>query len=389
MISRFDKKEVNAVRKVIENGKYLSGFTTKFGGGEEVQRFEEKFARFIGTKYALSVNSGTTALLIAYQTAIQHGKNTKNKRLVEPICHMPAYTFTADPSAALMSGGKIAFEDIDKESHCMLTPKKQVPILVPTYLLGNAPHKLNFNKADFVIEDCCQALGTKVNGKIVGSKGTMSVFSFQETKHITTLGEGGMICSNNKKLIEIASAIRNHAEYYLEKNYLGGNYRMTESQAAFGTIQLSKIDSILKEFRKNARKIIKNLPQGIQPPIISSKVEHSFLLIGCTINEKILGVNRDKFLKKLTKNRIHILQGDEKSDIKGINMKSGKLISAGYAMPLYNIPIFKKFKPKGGCKNTEDIIKKSLWMDIHKFRTQNEISEELDILHDTVRECQR
>ena len=97
MISRFDKKEVNAVRKVIENGKYLSGFTTKFTGGEEVQKFEEKFAKFIGTKYALSVNSGTTALLIAYQTAIQHGKNTKNKRLINPTIHLPAYTFTADP----------------------------------------------------------------------------------------------------------------------------------------------------------------------------------------------------------------------------------------------------------------------------------------------------
>ena len=60
-------------------------------------------------------------------------------------------------------------------------------------------------------------------------------------------------------------------------------------------------------------------------------------------------------------------------------MKSGKLISAGYSMPLYDIPIFKKYKPKGGCKNTEEIIKKSLWMDIHKFRTQDEISEELDL----------
>jgi len=164
---------------------------------------------------------------------------------------------------------------------------------------------------------------------------------------------------------------------------------MTEAQAAFGIIQLSKVNSILKEFRKNAMKIIKNLPHGIQPPIISPKVEHSFLLIGCIYDEKILRVSREIFLKKLTKNRMHILSGDEKSDIKGINMKSGKLISAGYSMPLYDIPIFKKYKPKGGCRNTEEIIKKSIWMDIHKFRTQDEISEELDILHDTVQECQR
>ncbi len=164
---------------------------------------------------------------------------------------------------------------------------------------------------------------------------------------------------------------------------------MTEAQAAFGTVQLSKINSILNDFRKNAKKVIKKLPNGIEPPVISSKVDHSFLLIGCTFNEKIVGVSRDKFLRKLTENRMHILKGDEKSDIKGINMKSGKLISAGYSMPLYDIPIFKKFKPKGGCKNTEEIIKKSIWMDIHKFRTQDEISQELDILQETVRECQR
>ena len=388
-MNRFDKKEIDAVQSVIKNGKYLSGFTTKFNGGEEVIKFEEEFAKFIGVKYALSVNSGTSALLIAYKTAMQHGKNTKNKLLANPICHMPAYTFTADPSAALMVGAKIAFEDIDKKSYCMMQPKKRVPISVPTYLLGNAPDKWNFKKDDFTIEDCCQALGTKVNGKIVGSKGSMSVFSFQETKHITTLGEGGMICSNNKKFIDIASSIRNHAEYYKQKEYLGGNFRMIEVQAAFGRVQLSKIDSILKQLKNNAIKVIKKLPECIEPPIISSKVDHSFLLIGCLFNEKKIGVSREEFLKKLTKNRIHILKGDEKSDIKGINMKSGKLISTGYSMPLYNIPMFKKFKPKGGCKNTEEIIGKSIWMDIHKFRTQDQISQELEILHDTVREFEK
>ena len=389
MNRRFGDLEVEAVKRVIQNGKYLSGYTTKFRGGDEVQKFEEKFAKFIGTKFALTVNSGTTALLIAYQTAIEYGKITGNKKLINPVFHMPAYTFTSDASAALMAGGKIIFEDIDPKNFCITSPKKHIPIFVPTYLLGNAPDNLDFKKADFVIEDCCQSLGTKVKGKVVGSRGSMSIFSFQETKHITTLGEGGMICSNDEKLIDIAASIRNHAEFYKQNNFLGGNYRMTEAQAAFGTAQLSKINSILKEFSKNAKKIIKKLPDGIDPPVISPNVEHSFLMIGCIFNEKVIGTSRDEFLKKLTKNREHILKDDEKSDIKGINMKSGKLIFPGYSNPLYNIPMFKKFKPKINCKNTEDVIKKSIWMDIHKFRTNAEISEEIDILHETVNEFQK
>jgi len=387
-MKRYGDREIEAVRNVIENGKYLSGFTTKFRGGEEVQKFEEEFAKFVGSKYALTVNSGTSALLIAIKTAIEYRKNIKKEKISKPEINIPAYTFTADPATILQAGCKIKFEDINKETFCMLTPKSS-SISIPTHLLGNANHNLEFKNTDFLIEDCCQALGTKVNGKNVGTFGKISIFSFQETKHITTLGEGGMICSDDEEIIEIASSMRNHGEYYAEKNYVGYNFRMTEAQAAFGRIQLKKINSILKSFRNNAKKIIKNLPNGIHPPYIHSKVEHSYLMIGCKYDQKTIGVTREKFLDKLTINRKKILEGDEKSDIKGINMRSGKLISAGYTIPLYNVPIFKKYKPKTGCKNTEDTIKKSLWMDIHKFRTNQEISEELDILKQTVKELEK
>ena len=389
MLKRFDHREVEAVRNVIENGKYLSGFTTKYLGGEEVQKFEEEFAQYIGVKHALSVNSGTMALFIIFKTAIEYGKKIKNKKLQKPDIHIPAYTFTADPSAALLAGGKIVFEDIDEKTFCMLPPNDHSTIVIPTHLLGNAMSEVNFGQTDFSVEDCCHALGTKIDGKTVGGFGTMSIFSFQETKHITTLGEGGMICSNDEELIKIAAAIRNHAEYYQENDFLGYNFRMTEAQAAFGRVQLKKIKQILKSFRNNAKYIMSHLPNGILPPFIPSNVEHSFLMIGCTYDEKIVGVNKGIFLEKLTKNRKHILQGDERSDIKGINMKSGKIIGGGYSKPLYEIPIYKKFKPKNGCHNVEVAIKKALWMDIHRFREREEILEELDILSDTVKRFQK
>mgnify|MGYP000161401519 FL=1 len=388
-MKRFNEKEIDAITKIIKNGEYLSGFTTTFRGGEQVQKFEKEFARFIGVKHAISVNSGTSALFVAFKAAIQYGLEKNKRKFATPDIHIPACTFTADPSAALMAGGKIIFEDINKKTFCMVPPKSKSTICVPTYLLGNANEKDDYSKSSFLIEDCCQALGTEINGKKVGNFGDLSIFSFQETKHITTLGEGGMICSNNDKLIEIIAGIRNHAEFYSEKNYLGGNFRMTEIQAAFGRIQLKKLPNILKSFRENAKFVIKNLPNGIVPPYISPNVNHSFLMIGCIFDEKKIGLSREKFLEKLTKNRRHILQGDKKSDIKGINMKSGKLISHGYSSPLYDISFYKKFKPKNGCPNSEQFTKSSFWMDIHKFRSRDEIKEEIEILNKTIGEIKK
>ena len=161
---------------------------------------------------------------------------------------------------------------------------------------------------------------------------------------------------------------------------------MTEIQAAFGLVQLKKIKKILKSFRENAKFVIKNLPTGISPPYIPSNVNHSFLIIGCLYDKKIIGVSREIFLKRLTKNRNSILEHDKKSDIKGINMKSGKLISHGYSSPLYQIPIYKKFKPKNICTNAEKFTETSLWMDIHRFREKDEIKEEIEILNKTINE---
>ena len=78
-LRRYDKNEISAVSKVIKEGKYLSGFTTKFHGGEEVQKFEKEFAKYIGTKYALTFNSGTSALYVAISSIIEYGKKNRKR----------------------------------------------------------------------------------------------------------------------------------------------------------------------------------------------------------------------------------------------------------------------------------------------------------------------
>ena len=125
-MNRFDKNEVNAVKRVIEGGKNLSGFTSKFRGGDEVQKFEEEFAKYIGVKHALSFNSGTMAIFAAFQSIIKHGRREKKWKIKNPKINLPAYTFTADPSAALLANGEVNFEDIDKKHIVCYLQKKNV-----------------------------------------------------------------------------------------------------------------------------------------------------------------------------------------------------------------------------------------------------------------------
>ena len=234
-----------------------------------------------------------------------------------------------------------------------------------------------------VIEDCAQAMGAKQKNKIVGSVGDCGIFSFQETKHITTLGEGGIIITNNEEFAEKCRRIRNHGEYYRDDNAIGYNFRLTDAQAAFGLVQLKRLPKILKNFRKNANYIMKNLPEIILPPAIPKEIDHSFLILGCKYEKNKAGITREKFLEKLTKNRKKFLANEETSDIKGLNFRPGKIISSGYKTAQYNIPFYRKYRPKNKAMRAEDFIKNSFFLDIHRWRTQSEIDEELKILHRT------
>ncbi len=380
MINRFGQDEITSVIQSIKNASLLSGYTNKFLGGETLQKFEKEFARFHNCKYGISVNSGTSALFVSQMAA-----GVKNNKVA-----VPSITFTATTSQVVASGGKPVFMDIDSESYCMdFDFKKKIKFAIPVHLLGH-PCKFEMIKqmkesGIFVIEDCAQAMGAKQNSKSVGSIGDCGIFSFQETKHITTLGEGGMIVTNNEEFAEKCRRIRNHGEYYKDDNIVGFNFRLTDAQAAFGLVQLKRLPAILKSFHKNANYIIKNLPEIITPPTIPKNVVHSFLILGCKYDQKKAKVSREKFLEKLTKNRKKFLQ-NEVSDIKGLNFRPGKIISSGYKTTQYNVPLYRKYRPKKKLQIAEDFIRNSFFLDIHRWRTKNEIDEELKILHRTIKQ---
>lgn len=384
MIKRFGKDEIEAVTKSIHNASLLSGYTNKFLGGETLQKFEKDFARFHNCKYGISVNSGTSALFVA-----QLAGGVKNKTGVS----VPSITFTATTSQVIATGGIPNFIDIDPKSYCMdFNFKNKSKFAIPVHLLG---HPCNFDMIKkmkenqmFVIEDCAQAMGAKYKNKIVGSMGDCGIFSFQETKHITTLGEGGIIVTNNEEFAKKCQMIRNHGEYYKDDSSVGFNLRLTDAQAAFGLAQLKRLPKILKSFRENAKYIMKNLPEIILPPIIPKEIEHSFLILGCRYDKKKAGISREEFLEKLTKNRKKFLVNEQKSDIKGLNFRPGKIISSGYRSTQYDIPFYRKYRPKMKATNAEDFVKNSFFLDIHRWRTKTEIDEELKILHRTSRQIE-
>ena len=380
MTERFGKEEIDAVIKSINQSSLLSGYTNKFLGGELVQKFEKAFARFHHCKYGISVNSGTSALFVA-----QLASGIKNKKIA-----VPSITFTASVSQVIASGNTPIFTDIDSESYCMDFDfkNKGISAAIPVHLLG---HPCNYDmmlemkeREIFVLEDCAQAMGAKIKNKFVGSIGDCGIFSFQETKHITTLGEGGMIITNNEEFAEKCRRIRNHGEYYKDDLDVGYNFRMTEAQAAFGRIQLKKLPKILKTFRENANFIFKKLPESISPPQVLPGIEHSFLILGCKYDELKAGMDRTTFLEKLTKKRMKILENETKSDIKGINFKPGKIIGAGYRTVQYEIPLYKQFTPKKKCIVGEDLVKNTIFIDIHRWRTRDEIKEEISLINDVL-----
>ena len=383
MIKRFDNAEIDAVISAIEDASFLSGYTNKYLGGEEVQHFEKEFAKYHGCKYGISVNSGTSALFVAQKAA---GVSNKDRVAV------PCITFTATTSQVLACNARPFFVDIDELSYCMNYDirDKSVKYAIPVHLLGHPCRHEMIKKMKeqgiFVIEDSAQAMGAKYKDRNVGSMGDCGIFSFQETKHITTLGEGGMITTNNEEFAERCRRIRNHGEYYKDDLQIGYNFRMTESQAAFGRVQLKKLPRILETFRRNAKYIMNNLPDAIIHPFIPKYIEHSFLILGCKFDEKTAKVDRNTFVNRLTNKRKKILKGESKSDIKGINYRPGKMISLGYKTVQYDIPLYRKYTPKVKCKVGEEFVKHSLFMDIHRWRTLEEIQEEIRILKDTLKE---
>lgn len=235
-------KEIDYVTDAIKSG-WVSSL------GKYIDIFEEKFAQYCGTKYAVATSNGTTAL---HLTLVSLGI-TENDEVI-----VPDFTFVATASAVRYIGAKVITVDIEEDTLCIspeainkaITPKTKA--IIPVHLYGHPANMREINSIAkeynlFVIEDAAEAHGAEEKGKRVGGLSDAGIFSFYGNKIITS-GEGGMITTNNKKLYKKLRYLRDHA-MSKDKRYwhteVGFNYRMTNLQAALGVAQFERIDELL------------------------------------------------------------------------------------------------------------------------------------------------
>lgn len=300
-------QDVKAVSKVINRG-------MNWAIGEEIENFEKLLAKYVESKFAVTFNSGTSALHAALLAI--------NTKLGNEII-VPSFTFISTVNSCLMVNAIPKFNDIEKDTFG-LNPNtissninKKTKAIIPIHY-GGLPCKIEEilsiakRKKIFLIEDAAESLGASINKKMIGTFGDLSIFSFAGNKVLTT-GEGGAIVTNSNTLYEKLKLIRSHGRkdktnYFssIEKpNYisLGYNWRMSSITAALGISQLERIEKLINLRRNNAHFLSKKLQKFklIQVPQEPNGYRHVFQLYTIRVtNSKI----RNKLMKYLTKKGI-------------------------------------------------------------------------------------
>ena len=261
-----DREEIDAACEVLR-----SGHGTK---GTRCADFETAFARYLGVQHAIFVNSGSSANLLAFFAIANHAMPTRNgRRRLGPDSEVivPAVTWSTTIWPIVQAGAIPVLVDCDpatlqmdlEQTASAITPNTVA--ICPVHVLGNAVpldplRKLADEHSLWIIEDTCEALGTRWNGRRVGSFGDFGTFSFFYSHHITTI-EGGMVVTNDDDTAELLRCLRAHgwtrqlhnrsaveASFpELDPDYLfvntGFNVRPTEINAALGILQLQNLEA--------------------------------------------------------------------------------------------------------------------------------------------------
>ncbi|VVC05601.1 Aspartate aminotransferase [uncultured archaeon] len=351
-----EKEEINEVHSVLSEKSLTSAANE---GGKRVQEFEGLLASYVGSKYAVAVNSGTAALQASlYALDIKEGDEVL----------LPSFTFVATANSVVSVGAKPVFVDVLPENFTM-DPKdlrkkitKKTKAIIPVHLYGNFAYMQEIseqaNKYNLeIIEDAAQSLGTTYKNKHSGTFSRVGCFSLYAAKVITS-GEGGAIVTDEKKLFEKLRKIRNHGMVHgYDTRILGLNFRLPEISAAIAKVQMKKLPNFLKKREKNA-KILSELLNDLDFVLPSERngVKVNWYLY--TVTTK----NRDKLLKQLNS--------------KGIGA------AAYYSIPVHRTPFFNK---KTNLPITDWAASTVLSIPVHPLVTENNLHDISKTIHQLIK----
>ncbi|KKU77983.1 MAG: Glutamine-scyllo-inositol transaminase [Parcubacteria group bacterium GW2011_GWA2_47_64] len=362
------KEEERAVLKTLRSG--------VLSMGPAITEFEKRFARFVGTKYAVAVSSGTAGLHLAL---IGAGIKEGDEVITSP------FSFVASANAILYVGATPVFTDVDPNTFNIdpmgiekkITPRTKAILVV--HIFGQSAdmnqilalarkHKLK------IIEDACESLGATYKGgengiaRMVGTFGESGVFAFYPNKQMTT-GEGGMIVTNSKKLCALLRSLRNQGRgknmQWLSHERLGYNYRMDEMSAALGLVQLRKIRFLIRERQKIAvwyHRFLSKQACGIQPLKVAIGNTNTWFVYPVLLPS---GVNRNSVVERMEK--------------RGINTKP-------YLPSIHLFGFYKKrfgFK-KGDFPISEEVSERVLALPFYIGLTKNDIGLIVDALTESL-----
>ena len=289
--------------------------------GPKIPEFEEAFAAWVGTRYAVSFSSGTAAL---HGAAFAAGIGAGDEAITTPL------TFAATANCVLYQNGTPVFADVTPDT-LSLDPER-VSAAVSTRTKALLPVDYAGHPADLdamlaiaerhglvVIEDACHALGAEYKAKRVGSIAPMTVFSFHPVKHLTT-GEGGMVTTDNAAYADALRKFRNHGissgtrdrqqagQWHYEMVLLGYNYRLTDVACALGLQQLDKLEANLKRRREIAARytaVFRDTP-GICVPRVRENALPAWHLFPIRLELAKLSTGRTEIFRALRAENIGV-----------------------------------------------------------------------------------
>jgi dTDP-4-amino-4,6-dideoxygalactose transaminase len=318
----FSVEEATAVKNVILSNK------VNYWTGTECREFEKEFAAWVGTRYAVALSNGTLALDVALKALrILPGDEV----IVTPR------TFLASASCIVNAGAIPVFADVDRDSQnitaetirAVLTPRTRAIICV--HLAGwpcdmDPIMELAQEHDIFVVEDCAQAHGARYKGQMVGSIGHIGAWSFCQDKIMTTGGEGGMVTTNSRQWWSTMWSYKDHGKswdavyerqhppgYRWVHESFGTNWRMLETQAVIGRIQLQRMAMWTSQRQANASRIAATCREcaALRVPAVPADVQHAFYKFYVFVEPEKLagGWTRDRIIEEISARGVPCVQG--------------------------------------------------------------------------------